>query len=156
ELQGGRVLTRHARVTGAAVNPSALDRLQRWFGLMVIVPAIILPIYQLFFHGGRDTCAAASRSSSIRRSPRACRRRGRRALAGLATQPRSLRPLDACEQLLVLWECEQLLALSQHLGGTGGLDKPQWPIPGRAGAGTGAGVRLSAPQRKLLVTVHVA
>jgi hypothetical protein len=55
-------LTSHARVTGVAVDPNALDRLQRWFGLMVVGPALIPPIYQQFLHGDRDAAAILPRA----------------------------------------------------------------------------------------------
>jgi hypothetical protein len=42
----------------------SLDRLQRTFGLLVITPALILPIYQQFLHGGRDAASIVPRADA--------------------------------------------------------------------------------------------
>ncbi|HET8915955.1 MAG TPA: hypothetical protein VFM91_09640 [Propionibacteriaceae bacterium] len=46
------------------IHPESLDRMQRWFGLIVIAPALILPIYQQFLHGGRDAASIAPRADA--------------------------------------------------------------------------------------------
>lgn len=49
-----------------ATNPRAngLERLVRWFGMISIVPALILPFYQQFLHGGRDAASISARSAA--------------------------------------------------------------------------------------------
>ena len=46
------------------VYQSNLNRLTRWFGLMVIIPALVLPIYQQFLHDCRDAASIMPRADA--------------------------------------------------------------------------------------------
>jgi hypothetical protein len=41
----------------ASLSQTAVRRAQRTFGLIVLPPALVLPIYQRFLHGGRDAAS---------------------------------------------------------------------------------------------------